>query len=123
MVGDTELIDQVQIREKVETLWAKVFQASNRVLYQHGTFGFSGIELIPSPNIHQMLNTLRLLGFAIDILVEIAPSQNLDHDSIRQLLNAKQQIANMESVAAALKIGNVDDYEAAVAVLDKQMVV
>lgn len=123
MAGDDELIDQIKIRQKVETLWANVFQASNRVLFQHGTFGFSGIEHIPSPNIHQMLNTLRVLGFVIDILVDKASSQDLDHDSVKQLLNAKQQIANMENVAAALKIGNVDDYEAAVAVLDKQMVI
>ena len=123
MAGDADFFGDDGIKQKVEALWAGVFQASNRVLHQHDTFGFSGIEIIPSPNIHQMMNTLRVLGFVIDILVDKAPEHNLDHGSVRQLLNAKQQISNMESVAAALKIGSRDDYEAAVAILDKQLVV
>jgi hypothetical protein len=121
--NDVEFFGDHDIKDRVEKLWGKVFESSNKVLHHNKVFGFTGIEVIPSPNIHQMMNTLRVIGFVIDILLAGAEKNNLDHDARRQLLNAKNQIANMEQVAAALKIGDRDDYEVAVEALDKQMVI
>jgi hypothetical protein len=108
------------VKEKVEELWTKVFQSSSKVLHQAKKFGFSGIEIIPSPNIHEMLITLQLFTAVIEILVTNAEVAGLEYDQTRQLLNAKAQITTMEQLASALRAKNRQDFDAAVDALAKQ---
>lgn len=122
MGGNAEFSDQIEVKEKVESLWAKVFQSSNNVLHQHKIFGFTGIELIPQPNIHERLVLLQVLSAIIDVLLNSAGGV-LEYEQQRQLLNAKSQITTMEQLATALKGNNQSDYEAAVAALELQTVI
>lgn len=104
---------------KVEQLWAKVFESSNRVLHQHAKYGFDGFADVPRPNVHDMLVTLKLLSAVIDVLL----TTELPYEQSRQLLNAKVQITNMERLALALTAGSRDDYDAAVEALERQAVI
>ncbi|MDH1522520.1 hypothetical protein [Achromobacter mucicolens] len=118
--GGEDLFLKKEIKETVEELWATVFQNSNRVLHQAKKYGFLGIELIPSPNIHEMLISLQLASAYIDVLLTNSVIASLDHDSTRQLLNAKEQVTNMERLAFALKANDRDDYDRAVEALRRQ---
>lgn len=104
---------------KVEELWARVFQSSNRVLVQHLKYGFDGFQNVPRPNVHDMLITLRAFNAVFDVLQD----DDMPYEQSRQLLNAKAQITNMERLALALKADNREDYDAAVEALDRQAVV
>ena len=104
--------------QKVEALWAKVFESSNKVLHQHLKFGFDGFERVPRPNVHDMLIQLQAFNALFDILLRA----DLGYDNNRQLLNAKAQITNMERVALALDAQNREDYDAAVGALERQAV-
>lgn len=117
------LLDDAGIKHRVEQLWAKVFESSNSIIKHARDYGFPGIEVIPSPNIHQILIHLQVFDALIDILLANASKiGELEYDEIRKLLNAKTQLVNMGRVATALKADNKDDFEAAVADLEKQAV-
>lgn len=119
----TQLIDDDVIKSKVDELWSKVFQESNRVLKQADDYGFLGIERIPSPNIHQILLSLKVFDALIDILLANADVAALEYDQERQLLNAKSQLVRMGRLAAALRANNREDYEKAVEELQQQAVI
>lgn len=115
-----ELFDEQDIKLRVEKVWGKVFSASNKVISQAKNFGFSGIEIIPSPNIHDMLVRLQVFSAVIDILVTHAELFEVEYAETRLLLNAKEQITRMERVAAALKANNRADYIEAISTLESQ---
>ncbi len=123
MQGTEDFFGEKPVQEKVEALWAKIFESSNKVLHQHKVYGFSGIEVIPSPNVHEMLMALQVLSAVIDVLYAHAGKVDLPYEQQRQLLNAKAQITTMEQLASALKAGAREDYEAAVASLEQQAVI
>jgi hypothetical protein len=105
-----------KVAVKVEALWAKVFESSNKVLHQHLKYGLSGFSEVPRPNVHDMLITLRVFDSVLDVLSHL----ELPYDQSRQILNAKAQITNMERVALAVEASNEVDYDAAVEALERQ---
>lgn len=111
------LIDDAEIKARVNIVWEKVFHASNIVIVQAKKFGFLGMDIIPDPNIHQMLVTIRLLDDQIDTFVG---DENIEYGEERLMLNAKKQLAKMEIVAAALKANNREDFDTAIAELEGQ---
>lgn len=116
----TELFEDAEIKQKVADVWAKVFDASNRVLRHANNFGFTLMEIVPSPNIHEMLATLQIFSSVIDILITHADRLGIEYDEIRLMINAKEQITRMERVAAALKANNRNDFNVALADLERQ---
>jgi hypothetical protein len=124
MGGDKEFFGEEIVRQKVEQLWTKVFESSNKVLHQHKVFGYTGIAVIPSPSIEERIFTLQVFSTLIDFLLNAdgKVGVDLDYDQTRQLLNAKSQITTMEQLAAALKANNRQDYDVAVAALERQAV-
>lgn len=114
------LWEDAEIRGKVEELWAKVFKASNAVLKHGKDYGFLGMEMIPSPNIHDMLNSLKIISFIINEFIDSATDLEVDYTEIRLMLNAKEQVARMERVALALKANNRDDFDVAIGLLESQ---
>ncbi len=114
------LLADAAIKVRVEQVWAKVFEASSKVLKHANNFGFSLMEIVPSPNIHEMLVQLQIFSSVIDILVNNAEKLNIDYDDTRLMLNAKEQITRMERIAAALKAENKKDFTEALEQLEKQ---
>lgn len=103
--------------ERVEKLWAVVFESSNKVIHQHKKYGFDGFGNVPRPNVHDMLVTLKLLSAVIGVLLT---AEEIEYEQSRQLLNAQAQITNMERLALALHAKNREDYDAAAEALEKQ---
>lgn len=114
------LADQTEVKTKVEELWARVFKNSNEVLHQHVKFGFDGVKN-GNPNIKQRLFQLSAIEAVFDLLLNNSAVGNLDYEQQRQILNAKQQITNMEMLAAAVEANNQHDYQQAVESLEKQL--
>lgn len=124
MAGNTEFFAQEIVKQKIEDLWSKVFESSNKVLKEHKVYGFTGIAVIPDPNVHERLVALQVFSAVIDVLLNASKAgMELEYEQTRQLLNAKSQITNMERVAAALTAENREDYDVAVEALDKQLVI
>lgn len=118
-----QLLDNDDVRVKVEEIWSEVFRSSNKVIKQASDFGFNGIEAIPSPNIHQILLHLQVFDALIDILLSYGKDQDLGYEQERQLLNAKAQLVKMGQLAAALKANNKDDFELTLAAMKGQLVI
>lgn len=114
------LLEDDCIKDRVEQVWSEVFKNSNTVLKQAKDYGFLGIDIVPSPNIHEILLYLRVFDALMDILLDSAANFELDYDQVRRLLNAKGQLVNMGKVASALKAGNREDFESAIAALRNQ---
>lgn len=119
-IKDPELFEDDEVKQKVTDVWARVFEASNRVIHQANNYGFLGMDVIPSPNIHAMLVTLQIFSSVIDILITHAEKLTVGYDEIRLLLNAKEQITRMERIAAALKANNRADFNSALEQLERQ---
>ncbi|WP_334158441.1 hypothetical protein [Achromobacter insolitus] len=115
LLGDKDVI------QRVETLWAKVFQSSNAIIRHAKLYGFLGIELIPSPNIHEIMLQLQAFDAVFDIL--LSQQGDMHYDQAKQLLNAKSQLLIMGRVASALKANKVEDFEMAIQDLERQAVV
>lgn len=123
MDGVGKGLDISAATELVSKAWADVFTTSNLVIKHSGLYGFNGIELIPNPNIHQMLASMNVVSDMLNRVIENLGYIDLDHDSTRKLLNAKQQIVRLERVAAALVAKDEDLYNEAIAEVCKQAVV
>lgn len=119
-VAGLTLLDDQKIKIRVEAIWDKVFSDSNRVLEHARQYGFSGVTVIPSPNIHQILMTLQIFSAVIDILITHGSALGLPYDETRLLLNAKTQITRMEQLAAALNADDEDGYNEAIGALEQQ---
>lgn len=111
------LIEDAEIKARVNKVWEDVFLASSVVIAQARKFGFLGMDIIPDPNIHQMLVTIRLLDDHIDTFID---HDELEYNEKRLMLNAKTQLTRMELVAAALKANNREDFDSAIAELENQ---
>jgi len=112
------LADKKEIKERVDTAWRLVFKASSKVLRDANIYGFSLMEDAPDPNIHQMLVSLRVLDVFLSEVAEYG--EYTDHDGMRLLLNAREQVRRMQNVAVAIKGEDQEAYEAAIAELEKQ---
>jgi len=110
------LINDAAIKVRINKVWEEVFEASGVVITQAKKFGFLGMAIIPNPNIHQMLVTIRLLDSQIDTFI----ADDLEYEEKRLMLNAKKQLTKMEVVAAALKENNRGDFDAAMKEMETQ---
>jgi len=119
-MNNIELFDDLLIKTRVEAVWNKVFESSNRVISQARSHGFLGMEIVPNPNIHMMLVSLQAFTALIDIIITNAEVFNVDYDATRLLINAKEQITRMEKVAAALKANNREDFDTAINEIERQ---
>ena len=115
----TELEISSEDQQRIEQVWSTVFRSSGKVLLDAKIYGFEALGELPAPNIHDMVRNLKVYGAIIDILYE----GNLPYEQQRQLLNAKNQITNLERVAAALIAGCRADFESALSALEKQAVI
>jgi len=117
------LFDEAEIKQKVFKVWETVFAASSKVISHANNFGFLGMEIIPSPNIHEMLAALQIFSSIIDILIVSAEDLEVSYDEVRLMLNAKEQLTRMERLATALKANNRSDFNLALQDLERQAVI
>lgn len=112
-----QLMDDAIICRKVHTAWELVFSFSNKVLADEKRFGFVGMELIPDPDIHQMMAALSGMS---SILSHVTKEFTLPPEVIRLIINAQSQITKMDAVASALKANDEKAFNLAMAELDAQ---
>lgn len=109
------------INQRVLKIWEAVFKASNTVLRHAERYGFHGIEVIPNPNIHEMLVQIELVEKGLSAIVETGTKGlGFSEDEVRLALNADEQVKRMRRVAAALLAGDADAFEEAISELERQ---
>jgi hypothetical protein len=116
-----DLYAKEAIRAKVQDIWARVFAASNKVIYDASNYGFLGMEVAPDPNIHKMLVSAKLFTEVMSMLILEAENRD-DTESVRLLLNAKEQLVRLERLANELKANNEDGFNAVLNELNSQAV-
>lgn len=118
-VDADNLLADKEIIERVQKVWAVVFEASGKVLQHANTFGFNGMGVIPDPNIHKMLTSLRMLSALMEVLSNDKYVE-LSYEERRLILNSKEQLNRMERVAAALDANDRAGFDEAIRCLEKQ---
>jgi hypothetical protein len=116
-----DLYAKAAIRAKVQNIWARVFAASNKVIHDAANYGFLGMEVAPDPNIHKMLVSAKLFTEVMSMLIVEAEFRD-DTESVRMLLNAKEQLVRLERLANELKANNEDGFNAVLNELNSQAV-
>jgi hypothetical protein len=111
---------QAEATRLVTEIWERVFTASNKVIAQSGIYGFHAIQLIPNPNIHQMLQSMRVVAVMLDEIISEPQDFAETPDDFRLVLNAREQLTKLESVAAALIVGDEKLYEESIEKLKQQ---
>lgn len=111
------LLEDQAIKERVNKVWEEVFASSNVAIVHAKKYGFIGMEIIPDPNIHQILVSIRILDEMIDTFIN---ENGLDYDEKRKMLNAKRQLISMELVAVALRENRREDFDRAIRELETQ---
>lgn len=105
-----------QIQDEVEAAWSDIFKVVNTVVDHHVLFGFKLIESKINPSFQDILLSLKMM----EALLDVFPVDDVEYATSRMILNAKQQINNIELVVTALKHKRQDDYETAIARLRTQ---
>jgi uncharacterized damage-inducible protein DinB len=103
---------------KINVLWAKVFKASNECLRQAAHFGFDGMN-DASPNIHEIVQ--HLIVFEA-VIAAVLTDPQLEWEQQQPLHNAKEQLARMRRLAAALQANDRETFDETLAMLEKQAV-
>lgn len=122
MTLGTGLFADDDVKKKVEELWALVFRASSRVLQQHLRQGFDGVCKMASPTVEEMVRYLKFFDNVLDVLYQHNEKFGIEYEQVRQILNARAQVANMEALMLAVKASNREDYDAIVQRIDRQAV-
>lgn len=92
-----------EIVKEVEKCWHEVFKASKKIIADADVFGFYLIEENGTPNIHKILDSLKIIEFEINFIWNKHVEGELDINDTRLIHNTKQQILNMQKMANALK--------------------
>ncbi len=114
------LLADTEVQRKVQEIWDKVFESSAQVIHHAKAYGFEYMAVIPSPNIHQMLVRLQMVSSILDILITNSQVVNIDYDSVRMMLNAKEQFTRLERLAAALQANDRNGFEEALNQIETQ---
>ena len=122
MTEDTGLFADEDVKRKVEELWATVFSASSRVLQQHMKHGYDGVCQMAAPTLEEMVRQLKFFDSVLDVLYKYSEKFGIVYEQQRQILNARTQVASMESLMLALRAENRTDYDKLVQQIDRQAV-
>lgn len=121
MENNVILFDQEGVKKEVHAMWEEVTSSSNTVISKAKNYGFSLIEVVLDPDIHQMLTALRGIEGILDVIIDRGFFNEMEHDEIRLVLNARESIRKMEYVAIALKENNEVDFDKAIKDLSLQV--
>ena len=104
---------RLEITYSIESIWNEVFKISNTVIRDFSKFGYHGLEVIPNPNIHQMLLSIKLVHSYLDVLIDVGENGELGigYDEVRKMLNSQQQLNLLQELATALKADNRVDFD------------
>lgn len=100
------------ISASVQAAWAVTVEVCNRVLNHAGIYGFKLIN-VPDPNAEQMYNALNL-GI-LPILDSLATSPHIGPDDGLRIANIRQYIHHLRRITTAIRGGDADAFDAAVA--------
>ena len=105
------------VQKLIHEIWASVFGTANKIISAHASYGYQEISNKLNPSLKEIVLSLKTIESSLDIL----DSGNvLDYDEKRLVINSKQQINNVLSVALAVESGEIDDYNRAIDILKKQ---
>lgn len=113
-----DFLEKEIIRE-IEKCWHEVYTASRRIVEDAKVFGFHYME-IASPNIHQILDSLRVIEFEMSLIWEKQIEGELNIDDTRLIHNIQQQILNMKQMATALARKDKSLYDEALRCISNQ---
>ena len=106
-----------EISIEVESICAKIFESTNKVLQAHLSFGFTGIAANIHPKLEDILLSLDVVQSMLD---RVSSAVKFDHSEERIVSNSKQMIWCIEGVALALKNECQADYDTAIAMMRAQ---
>ena len=75
-----------------------------------------------SPTVEEMVRYLKFFDNVLDVLYQHNEKFGIEYEQVRQILNARAQVANMEALMLAVKASNREDYDAIVQRIDRQAV-
>jgi hypothetical protein len=101
-------------------MWEEVFNASNSVIGQSKKFSFLVMKDLPNPNIHTMLARLQSYTEVMDKIIQNVAILDVEHDEVRLILNAREQLRKLERLAKALTDDNEEEYNICIEALEKQ---
>ncbi len=114
-----ELIYDDLIHTKVVAIWEKVFGASNKIIVSAKIYGFHGIGIIPDPNIHDIVRSVRVVR---SMLQEINSFDDLHFEDNRLILNSIAQLTTMELLALSVQNNDRESFDELLSGLNGQAV-
>ena len=108
----------LKVRPRLSMVLEKVFETTDTMLKVHTSVGFKDFNKTIDPSIEEILLDLKLIEAVLDTLDAVGV---LDYDETRRVMNAKQQIWNVQNVATSLQNGDEASYLEAMKRLDTQV--
>lgn len=123
MLNNLKLMDDKETQEIIDELWGTVFENCYGLIQQTAIFGFKEMDVLPDPNIHQILASSIVIGTMLDTILDFDNEGIINVADTRKIINAKQQILIMKRMATALKNKDENTFNLAVTDLKSQAVI
>src|SRR5690606_15518292 len=88
-----------EANELVYDIWDRVQKTVQDLIRQDASWGFSEIVFVENPSLQQLCNAAEMLESVIDSVLKHRLGEQ--YDESRRLLNCKNQVLNLQCVAAA----------------------
>jgi hypothetical protein len=109
------------LEELSETIWNEVCHNVGVVLEECKWYGLAGILIAPDPTLESRIGALKRFDKVCTVIVTALEEQNGKHYStIKTMLNAKQQMVNLELLLNAAKNADEEGFKEAQLKLDGQ---
>ena len=103
------------------TIWERVCHNVGVVLEECDWYGLAGILIAPDPTLESRIGALKDFDTLCTAIITVLEARNEDHYStIKTMLNAKQQIVNLELLLNAAKNADEEGFKEAQSKLDGQ---
>lgn len=111
------VVVSVDLAELIAKIWDQIIGQVNKLIDAHDSFGYVQFNAKLNPSLPEMLEGLSFVDFALNKFIA---SGKLEHDEHRNVLNSKQCILKMRSLALALDSQDQAEYERIMAELKSQ---
>ena len=108
-----------EMEDTVVEIWGAVCSNIEQVLRECQLYGLAGILMIRDPSIQERIDALKTFDRVCQIIVDNIPGE--DYSIVRMMLNAKQQIINLEILLSAAQNDDSDGFDRAQEVLRRHI--
>lgn len=110
------------LQEEAATIWGKICHNVEQILQECSLYGLKEILIIPDPSVEARIMAMTNFDSVCGVIIMGLQQSHHDYDdnTIRVMINAKQQILHLKLLLKAADAGDEDGFKVAQTALNEQ---